>query len=138
MKPFTALILGTIGIMDCMKPSHENFKTVVGNLQTKMLNTAMKEADDGSLTFILFGGLAKEFVTSKMDMRVTTYDYVVCKIGIISFNIQNKDNKDKVDRKNLYALGVFNKWIDTNQIILKRIVDLNDQLFKNSLDKINF
>jgi len=136
MKPLVALMVSTVGVMASTKPSHENFRIVAGNLQTKMMNAGMKKADDGSLTFALFGGLAKEMITSQMDMKVVTYDYVVCKVGILSFNVPNKENKDKVERKYYYTVGICNKWIDGNQVLLKKVIDVNDRMFKNSLDKV--
>jgi len=135
MKAVATLALGTIGIMASTKPSHENFRTVSGNLQKKMMDAGMKQADDGSLTFALFGGVAKEMFTSQMDMRVSTYDYVICKVGVMSFNISNKD---KNERKYNYSVGIFNKWIDCDQVLAKKVVDFNDKLFNNSLDQIKF
>jgi len=133
MRAVTALMIGTVGILASTKPSHQNFRETVTAFQQRLMDESMKKTNDGGMAFALFGGVVKDIAGKSLDMRCTTYDYVVCKIGVISFNTV-KNNKPQ--RETLYTWGVFNKWTIGDQSIMKFITECNEKMFRRTLMKI--
>lgn len=136
MRAIGTIFLGTVGIFASMKPSSDSFRTSSGNFQTRLINSGMKKANVDSNTFsgAIVGAIGSDVAAKQFDMKVATYDFVVCKVGVMSLNMPNEQKK--WERKNIYWWGVLNKWTDGNQTVMRTLVEGNDKMFGNSMDKI--
>jgi hypothetical protein len=135
MWKFAPIIVGFS--LYATKPTHKRLDSVVLNIKTKIINKAIKsKPDDGVFTWV-GNELSKDYLDKNIKISTGTYDYVVCKIGIIKVTFNNIDNK--TETQTIYTLGMCNKWLDNSpgdQEIMKNIVNFNDNVFRKTLNKL--